>query len=274
MLDTEARKSYTSLFLLLAVVIYLYSNWWYYTIFTRTIVDFTGVIGLLLGYFIFYISQKQKLFKFSLAILLISVSYFQLKAYQLRNNILDNNYTYNDYYWRNFFTTELINIYPVHPKTVLAKTEYNYDYENINDSTIVTENKFEGKSSLKLFTRNYFSDHHKFKMPDFTNSKKGFSKIKTSFYVYFTDSIKSIQLVYQFHYKGKELFYFPMYINDKRIHYNKWEYKEIGCDVPKEITESDSVSIFFWNDWGVDKAYIDKVKHEFFLTDASMEMVP
>ena len=110
-------------------------------------------------------------------------------------------------------------------------------------------------------------------MPDFT-SEKGFGKIKTSFYVYFADSIKSMQLVYVFHNKGKQLFYFPNYIGKDRMHYNKWEYKEIGCDVPGEITAADSVSIFFWDDAGVDKAYIDKVKHEFFLVDSSMEMVP
>jgi hypothetical protein len=267
------RKQNLFLFLLLAVVIYLYSNWWYYTIFTRTIVDFTGIIGLLLGYFLFYISQQQKIFKLSLVVLLISVSYFQLKAFQLRNNILDTNYTYGEYYWRNFFTVKPVNIYPVHPKTVLDKKEYNYDYEFINDSSIVGENKYEGIGALKLYDKNYFSDQHKYKMPDFT-SNKGFNKIKTSFYVYFTDSIKSLQLIYRFTSNGKELFYFTNYIKDKHVNYNQWDYKEIGCDVPKEITASDSVSIFFWDEWGINKVYIDKVKHEFFLTDASMEMVP
>lgn len=268
------RKQNLFLFLLLSVVIYLYSNWWYYTIFTRTIVDFTGIIGLLLGYFLFYVYQNKKVFKLSLVVMLICVSYFQLKAFQLRNNILDNNYTYSDYYWRNFFTIKPVNIYPVHPKTVLNAIDYSFDYENINDTFIVSENKYEGKGSLKLYSKNYFSDQHKYKMPDFTNSEKGFSKIKTSFYVYFADSIKSLQLIYRFTSKGKELFYFSNYINMDRINYNQWDYKEIGCDVPKEITASDSVSIFFWDEWGVNKVYIDKVKHEFFLTDASMEMVP
>ncbi len=268
------RKQNVFLFLLLAVVIYLYSNWWYYTIFTRTIVDFTGVIGLLLGYLLFFLQQRQKIFRLALVLMTISVFYFQLKAFQLRNNILDNNYTYNDYYWRNFFTVKPVNIYPVHPKTVLNRTEYSYDYDNINDSSIVSENKYEGKGSLKLYSNNYFSDQHKYKMPDFTDSEKGFSKIKTSFYIYFADSIKSLQLIYRFTSNGKELFYFTNYIKDRHINYNKWDYKEIGCDVPKEITSADSVSIFFWDEWGINKVYIDKVKHEFFLTDASMEMVP
>jgi hypothetical protein len=268
------RKQNVFLFFLLTVVVYLYSNWWYYTIFTRTIVDYTCVVALLLGYLLFYLHQKRKLFKLTLILIAISVSYFQLKAFQLRNNILDNNYTFSDYYWRNFFTIKPVNIYPVHPKTVINKTEYNYDYNNVNDSSIVNENKYEGEGALKLYSKNYFSDSHKYKMPDFTNSKNGFTKIKTSFYVYFTDSIKSLQLIYRFTSNGKELFYFTNYINKDRIHYNKWEYKEIGCDVPKEITSSDSVSIFFWDEWGVDKAYIDKVKHGFFLTDASMEMIP
>ena len=111
-------------------------------------------------------------------------------------------------------------------------------------------------------------------MPDFTSSKKGFSKIKTSFYIYFTDSIKSLQLIYKFYNGGKELFYFTNYIGKDKIHYNQWDYKEIGCDVPKEVTAADSVSIFFWDEWGIDRVYIDKVRHEFFLTDSSMEMVP
>lgn len=267
------RKQNIFLFLLMALVIYLYSNWWYYTIFTRTIVDFTGITGLLLGYFLYYIHQKRALFKVSLIVILLCVGYFQLKAFQLRNSILDNNYNYSDYYWRNFFQTKPLNIYPVHPKTVLNKSEYNYDYENMSAGYVTAEKSYEGKQSLILYKKNHFSEAHHFKMPDFT-SDKGFNKIKTSFYVYFTDSIKSLQLVYVFHNKGKQLFYFPNYVMYDKIHYNEWDYKEIGCDVPREITASDSVSIFFWDDWGVDKAYIDKVKHEFFLTDSSMEMVP
>jgi hypothetical protein len=267
------RKQNVFLFLLMALVIFLYSNWWYYTIFTRTIVDFTGITGLLLGYFLYYIYQKKAVFKVALTVIFLCVGYFQLKAYQLRNSILDNNYNYSDYYWRNFFVTKPLNIYPVHPKTVLNKKEFNCNYENMSASYITSEKSYEGKQSLILYKKNYFSDRLDFKMPDFTSSN-GFSKIKTSFYVYFTDSIKSLQLVYAFHSKGKQLFYFPAYIHMDRIHYNEWEYKEIGCDVPREITASDTVSIFFWDDGGVDKAYIDKVKLEFFLTDSSMEMVP
>jgi hypothetical protein len=267
------RKQNIFFFLLMALVIYLYSNWWFYTIFWRTIVDFTGITALLLGYFLYYICQKKILFRVTLIIVFLSVGYFQLKAYQIRNSVLDGNYTYSDYFWRNFFVMHPLNIYPVHPKTVLHKTEYDYNYENVSGPFVTREKSYEGKQSLYLYRSNHFSEPHKFKMPDFT-SEKGFSKIKTSFYVYFTDSIKSMQLVYAFHSKGKQLFYFPNYIANDRIHYNTWEYKEIGCDVPREITAADSVTIFFWDDWGVDKAYIDKVKHEFFLTDSSMEMVP
>lgn len=267
------RKQNVFLILLLVTVIYLYSNWWFYTIFSRTIVDFTGITALLLGYLFFYLSQNPKLFKTILTVSILSVFYFQLKAYQFRNSILDFNYNYSEYYWRNFFVTHPLNIYPVHPKTVLNKTEYNYDYENVSGGYVTSERAYEGKQSLYLYKANHFSEAHKFKMPDFTG-KPGFSKIKTSFYIYCTDSIKSFQLVYAFHNNGKQLFYFPNYVIQDKIRYNQWEFKEIGCDVPREITASDSVTIFFWNDWGVDKAYIDKVKHEFFLTDSSMEMVP
>jgi len=267
------RKQNIFLFLLMALVIYLYSNWWFYTIFWRTIVDFTGITAVLLAYLLHYIYHKKTLFRAVLIVVFLSVGYFQLKAYQIRNSVLDGNYTYNDYFWRNFFVMHPLNIYPVHPKTVLHKVEYDYNYENVSNGTVTKEKSYEGKQSLYLYRGNHFSEPHKFKMPDFT-SEKGFGKIKTSFYVYFTDSIKSMQLVYVFYNKGKQLFYFPNYIASDRIHYNEWEYKEIGCDVPREITATDSVSIFFWDDWGVDKAYIDKVKHEFFLTDSSMEMVP
>lgn len=267
------RKQNLFLFLLLAIVIYLYSNWWFYTIFWRVIVDFSGIVALLLGYFLFYIFQKQKTFRITLTVVILSVFYFQLKAYQFRNSILDANYNYSDYYWKNFFTIHPLNIYPVHPKTILKKTEYEYNYDDVNNSNIVSEIKYEGKGALKLHVKNHFSEPHLFKMPDFTG-EQGFSKIKTSFYVYFADSIKSMQLVYAFQNKGKQLFYFTNYIQMDRIRYNEWDYKEIGCDVPREVTASDTVSIFFWNDWGVNKVYIDKVKHEFFLTDASMEMVP
>lgn len=266
----KKNRSFVFLFLLLAIVIYLYASWWYWAIFTRTIVDFTSVFAILLGLFLFGIRTK-KAFKPVLVLMLVCVSYFQLKSYQFRNGILDNNYTYGEYYWRYFFTTRSVNIFPVHPKTIIKEQNDLNDFEKQGEFS--NEMAHDGKQSLLLNSKNVFSNATKYKMPDFF-SENGFKKIKTSFWIYFTGDISELHLVYKFYRnKDTELVYMPFYLKDNKINYNEWEYKEFGCDVPSNVMVSDSVQIFLWNPGAKEKVYIDNLNNQFLLTDSSMEMV-
>lgn len=267
------NKKLSFVFILLSLVIYLYSNWWFYIILTRTIVDYTSLVAILLGFGMLYLKTKTKLFKPAILLVILCIGYFQLKAYQLRNNILDNNYTYSDYYWRNFFTLRPVSIFPVHPKTVINSHSNTQDFEDPNHAYNVTETVYEGKRAHKLGIANPFSPAYIAKMPDFYN-QKGIRKIKTSFWLYVTGKIKNLQLVYRFYSnKDKEIQYLPFYIDKSRFKKNKWTYMEYGCDVLPEIKATDSISVYFWNNMRLNKVYIDKVKTEFFLTDSSMEMI-
>jgi hypothetical protein len=64
------------------------------------------------------------------------------------------------------------------------------------------------------------------------------------------------------------------YVNEDRCPQNKWNYLEYGFDVLPEVTSSDSLKVFFWNVSGYNNAYIDNVKTQICITDASMEMIP
>lgn len=265
------KRPFLVLFFLILLIIYLYASWWSWAIFTRTIVDFTAVIGILLAFFLYQIRQK-KIFKPALVIVLICVSYFQLKSYQFRNGILNYNYTYGEYYWKYFFTTRSIDIFPVNPATVINEEDYFNDFEESPECTDQTA--YEGKRSMLVDSINPFSKPFNYGVPSFFE-KKGFCKIKTSFWVYFTKDIPELQLVFQFlKNDGAETAYIPFYIQKNRIRYNEWEFKEFGCDLPDGVKKGDSLKVFFWDPSAKGKAYIDNLKTQFFLTDSSMEMIP
>lgn len=262
------------LFLLLAVVIFLYSNWWYYTILTRTIVDFTAVIAILLAILFVGFLDTPKLFKTAIVIVFLSVSYFQLKAYQLRNNILDNNYTYSEYFWRNFFTIRPICIFPVHPETIINQKLHFEGFEENTSLFVIKEEKHSGNFSYKLCGQNHFSPEYNTKLPEFYKDS-GIRKVKISFWLFMTEEIGEIQLLCKI-YSGKDKVVqeFPFYINKDRCQKDKWNYLEYGFDVAKEATPGDSLKVFFWNEKGYNKAYLDDIKTEIFLTNESMEMIP
>lgn len=262
------------LFLLLAIVVYLYSNWWYYTIVTRAIVDYTGIVALLLAFLFMQITHRPKIYKSFVLLVIFSVAYFQLKAFQLRNNILDNNYTYSDYFWRNFFTLRKVSVFPVYPKTILNQQSYSEDFEKMQNKFVVNEEKKDGSYSFKLCAQNHFTPEWIYKMPDFFG-RKGIRKIRTSFWIYPADDLKKMQLIYKFYSAGgKEIHYLPFYMDESFYVKDKWNYLELGCDVLQEIKSTDSMKVFFWNNEGLNKCYLDNVKTEFFLTDSSMEMIP
>ncbi len=261
------KKQFLLLVLLLIIVIVLYSYWWYWAILTRTIVDFTGVLAILLALFLFGIKQNKNLFRTMLILIFISVTYFQLKAYQLRNLILDPNYTYKEYFWEHFFTIHPINAFPVPPKTIIEEKTY-----ADNDEATYAEKQFDGKKTMLLNAQSPFSKAYKYKLHDFFK-KEGYKKIKSSFHIYFEGDISSLQLVYQF-YNGTnaKIAYLPFYMNKDKIRFNQWEYKEFGCDLPGEVSANDSISIFFWNNENKEKVFISNVKHQFLLTNDSYEM--
>jgi hypothetical protein len=264
LLFIKNKKQFLFLVGALAVVILLYSYWWYWIILNRTIVDFTGILGILLAFFL--VNLNQKAVRPVLVIVFLCLGYYQLKAFQLRNVILDEHYTSKEYFWRNFFTLHLINIFPVPPQTII---------EEITDEKCLTgDNDFlhDGNKTTLISETNAFSKACRYRIPDMFK-KEGFKKIKTSFWVYIEKDVETYQVVFKFHsVANKDLAYVPCYVNQDKIRKGEWEYKEFGCDLPNNVVAGDSLDIFLWSDKYKGRFYIDKMKNQFFLCNDSYEM--
>lgn len=271
----KKNKRFVFLFLLLALIIYLYSSWWFWTVLTRTIVDYTWIVALLLALLLSNFLNKKRVFGVLIILVFLFTAYFQLKAYQFRNGILDQNYNYSYYYWKHFFTTDLVNIFSVPPKTIIESETHAEDFEKYDGMSYYSQEKaYQSKSSNIIDASHLYSKTFNYKIPAFF-AKQGFKKIKTSAWFYFSDDISNLQLVFRF-YKTKDvtLAEIPFYIGKERIRYNNWELKEFGCDVPPEIQVGDSIAVYFYNPEAKNKLFVDNIKTEFLLTDSSMEMVP
>lgn len=259
------------LFILLFTVIFLYSSWWYYAVITRTIVDYTAIVAILLLFILKDLNKKTGRIVWTLV--LVCVSFFQLKAFQLRNKILDPNYTYKDYFWKYFFTVKPVAVFPVDPEIVIKQHSVFEDFETAKIPFTTSDNFKEGSKSVLLYSGNYFTTHLVNKLPVFY-ADKGIRKIKTSFWAFVAKDARKLQLIYKFYNTQKQIKYIPFYMDSGKLKPDEWVYFEFGCDVPAEATANDSLKIYFWNSEGYDKIYIDNIKTEFYLTDSSMEMIP
>lgn len=259
------------LFVLIFLVVFLYSSWWYYAVITRTIIDFTAVIAILLLFTLKIILYKIK--RAAWFIVIICICFFQLKAYQIRNKILDPMYTYKDYFWKYFFTIRKVAVFPVNPATVIQQHSVYEDFESSNIPFVTSDNAKDGINSVLLYSGNYFTTHLITRLPVFF-ANQGIRKVKTSFWAFVAKDARKLQLIYKFYNTQKQIKYIPFYMDSGKLKPDEWVYFEFGCDVPAEATANDSLKIYFWNSEGYDKIYIDNIKTEFYLTDSSMEMIP
>lgn len=254
----------------LLILIMIYSFWWYWNIVSRVIVDASGILAILLAFVFMQIKNNKKFFRFAMIMACFSVPFFQLKAYQLRSNILDNNYTYAKYYFKHFLTLRPVRVFPVNPKTVVQQQDYFSDFESQNGTAISTDKCFEGKQSALLNVENEFACTNTYEVPAFF-SNDGFRKIRVAFWMYMAGEINNIHLVFELKRNDKSLAYIPFYIG-KEQRRNHWDYFEYGIDVPKDIRHGDTFSVYFWNPERKNKAYIDNLKVEFFLTNGNDEV--
>lgn len=260
------------LFLLAPILssIILYSLWWYWNIVGRTLVDFSGILVLLLTLVFVSLEANKKLFRLVLILSLINVPFFQLKAYQLRNGILNSNYTYWRYYVKHFFTFRHVDVFPVNPKTVINEQVYFYDFENGKGEQISNKNKWGGNSAAILNSKIEFACSQTYTLPVFFNIN-GFRKIKASFWFFRDVGMNNVHLVFTYKRNDSTLVYHPFYINETSSA-QKWDYKEFGMDFPGNVPADATFVMYFWNPGKMNEAYIDNLKLEFLRTDGSDEI--
>lgn len=266
------RREPKILFLLLPIffVILIYSFWFYWNIVNRTLVDFSGILAILLLILFNRMSEKKTLNRGAIVVVFLCVPFFQLKAYQLRNGILNNNYTYWRYYVKHFFTLHHVDVFPVNPKTVLQQQDYFYDFENETEPLVSSQKSRSGKQAAVLNEHVDFNCTKKAAIPDFM-AQKGFKKIKVSFWLYRGEEIDNIHLVFNYLKNDTVVLYHPFYINASTPA-NRWEYKEFGMDLPEKVNPSCMFTVYLWNPDKHKTAFIDDFKLEFILKDGSDEI--
>ena len=266
------RKQSKILFLLLPIffVILMYSFWFYWNIVNRTLVDFSGILAVLLLVLFNRLNEQKRLYRPAIITAFLCVPFFQLKAYQLRNGILNNNYTYWRYYVKHFFTLHHVDVFPVNPKTILQQQDYFYDFENEPGPLVSPERSHSGKLAAVLNEQVDFNCTKKAAIPDFF-AQKGFKKIKVSFWLYRGEEIENIHLVFNYLKNDTVVLYHPFYINSSTPA-NDWEYKEFGMDLPEGLDPSYLFTVYLWNPDKRKTAFIDDFKLEFILKDGSDEI--
>lgn len=258
-------------------IVYLYSAWWYWPILKRAVIDFYALPAIFLGALIANCRQlKWK--TFVIALVILTVVYYQFKEMQVRNGILDGYATHKELFWRNFFRMSKANFYSIPPSTILEETDFKQDFEGSNfTGKVSTVQQHSGKQSLSLGPENYICRIGEYPFPAIFK-KEGFKKIRVSFYGYFTPGIKSVHAFLQFFDKnGKMLEEAPFYINEDYLEPNRWDYKEFGYEVadPAKLNSAtvDKIVFAIWNVEANRPMYIDDARIEFILTDRSFETV-
>ena len=266
------RRQPGIIFLLAPVflIILLYSFWFYWNIVNRTLVDFSGILAVLLLQLFLYFKENKRVLRWIWVLSFVSIPFFQLKAYQLRNGILNSSYTYWRYYAKYFFTLHHVDVFPVNPKTIVESQDYFYDFERESGNDITTENPFEGNKSVKLDQNSEYGCSKTFTLPSFFN-KPGFKKIKAAFWFYRMQGAENIQLVFSFTKNDSVISYHPFYIN-ATTKSDVWDFKEFGMDLPETIGTDCKLVVYFWKPDKPDKAYIDNFKLELILKNGSDEI--
>ena len=264
------------------LILYIYSSWWYWTITPRTLIDYYPILAILLAALLTHLSKSLLGKILAILILCLNMSYYQLKNYQIHNGILDEFYTHKEMFWNNFFKTTPSNLYSIPPSTILKQELHFETFET--DSYTGRKSKYykkEGNYSAVLDSISPFSKTFDYGMPSLFKNE-GIKQIRFSFWCYFTEKIKSIQIYFKFYNKeNKLLSETPFYITPDKIQIGKWEYKEFGhevyykdlYDAKNELENIDHVSIFIWNTESKNEAYIDDVKTEFILTNRDYEII-
>jgi hypothetical protein len=268
------RRQPRLLFLLLPVlfIIFLYSFWFYWNIVNRTLVDFSGILAVLLLQLFLRVKERPLQRRITWMLALLCIPFFQLKAFQLRNGILHGTYTYWNYYARNFFTLHHVDVYPIDPTTILQKAEYVYDFEKERGSGISTEKYYAGKQALVLDSAVEYGGSATVALPDFFKAQ-GFKKIKAAFWFYRLEPVNNIQFVMAFTRNDSVFASQTFYINASTPP-GFWQLKEFGMDVPEGMNSSHQLTVYFWNPEKRNKVFIDNLNVECILKNGSDEISP
>ncbi|MCC6370868.1 MAG: hypothetical protein IT236_07690 [Bacteroidia bacterium] len=254
-------------------VLFLYSAWWYWPILKRCLVDYYVLPAIMIAALFNGITGRRK--KILAAFLaLICVVFYQFKEMQMRRGILSEFETGKELFWRNFFRTEKACIYPIDETSILKKQVFVENFENGEKPDYQSSEKYRsGTHALKLNAQKGFCEVAEYPFPElFAN--KGLKKIRLSLHTFFKGEFNQVHVFIRFYDKAhKSLLDLPFYLNQEDMPSGKWDLKEFGYELIDSVsfnaTTVDKIGIAIWNVDGVNEFFVDDVKLEFLLTDAT-----
>lgn len=261
----------------LLLICYIYSSWWYWSITSRALIDYYVLVAICLAALLQHLLGKGLLYKVMVATMCLLAGYHQLKALQFRRHVLDENYTHKELFWKNFFRTATGNFYAVPPSSVVRRLNYYENFESRNYAGLKSDSlSFDGNYSALLNATSDYSKAFNYPVPQFFK-QAGLKKVKFSFRSFSTSDLKEFQVYFNFYNAKKELVVtVPFYIKPEAICKNTWDLKEFGYELSDaQLLElkPELVSVFLWNNEQKNALFIDAVKTEMILTDKSYEII-
>lgn len=258
---------------------YILSCWWSWTFGTnfglRPLVDFNVLIAIMIA-FLFAGTQTalKQIILTSIVFVFCLLNIWQ--SFQFQKGIIHPDYTSSETYFRYFFTYKQPASFPIPPKTILQRQEFQYNFESEDNAfdANTKSNKIasEGKYSAILHANNPYVLGEKFGFPAFFQMNE-FDKIRVKANIKGKSSSGKSVLAIDFRkaITGENLHWYSLPL-EKYKNANDWTYIEAGCIVPENISKNDSLSIYFWNTEGNDTTWIDRVEIEFIKTDSLYEL--
>lgn len=259
-----------------ALIVFLYSCWWYWPITARAVIDYHALLAIFLAAILLKVRSSKKIHIAFIILLCFSVMYYQLKSMQLNNGILVENYTYKEIFWRNFFRIDKANMYLIPPESFIKQESYLQDNETqFAEGAKTSEDKYSGNSSILLDKVSPFGGSGEIPYPALFN-ENGMRKIRLSFWCNFKGDVAQAQMYLKLLDKDKkEVFTTAFYINEDVMVKNTWDYKEFGYQVGDEdLAGKNAVAYihwFIWNNETKGQIFIDDLKTEFILTNSKFE---
>jgi hypothetical protein len=257
-------------------LLFVYSAWWYWPITKRAMIDFYAIPAIGLASFLSVLKRRTSRQKISIALLLLCVGYFQLKALQIRDGILDEYLTHKDLFWSHFARLQKAHIYPVPPQSILEQENHLQDFEDSLTNCKTSSAYFvSGHQALELNKENYICRVAGYDFPKLF-IKPGVRKIRISMDMHASPGLKQVHLFLKFlGQNDRELLLIPFYIGEEYIQTNQWEHKEFGYDLTDRLLlNNDSVKrteLLIWNVEPEHPVFIDQVRTDFIMTNSYFE---
>ncbi|HLG04380.1 MAG TPA: hypothetical protein VI731_12350, partial [Bacteroidia bacterium] len=244
------------------ILIYIFSSWWCWTYSPtsfgqRVYIDFYCLIALTSG-LLFEFLHRRKLLWTATIILILAIPLNIHQMYQYRKGIITSDFYHAEVYFKNFFVTRRIAQFPIPPDIIDFKKTHALHFQN-GSGTVSVKKPFSGSFKVPV-------------PPQMKPDHCSFLRMRAKLLV--TEGSRPLNLVADFHTKGRSAFYKAFEISRHNFPVNTKSEFEAGMNIPENISECDSVLIYVWRPDapGKDSCQVKNISIEFIHVDPSYEL--